>query len=723
MMKIVHALLLSALLLKAVSLNAEEGMWPPAMLAGRIAEMQRLGLKLSAEDIYSVNHGSLKDAIVQFGGGCTGVLVSADGLLLTNHHCGFGSIQKLSSMEHDYLTNGFWAASRSEELPNPGLSVTFMISMEDVTTKVLEGISRGMTESERAAAIRTNTERIEKESSRSGGYDAKIRPFFNGNQYFLFLSETFRDVRLVGAPPVSIGSFGGDTDNWAWPRHTGDFSVFRIYASRDNKPAAYSTENVPYHPRKFLSISLKGPKKGDFTMVFGFPGSTREYLTSCQVDLIAFTENPLKVQLREKRLDVIEPAMQADPRTRIQYASKRAGIANGWKKMMGETRGVKRLGTVKRKADQEAEFINWAGETSERSAQYKGLTDLACRTIEKMRPCDVAGIYISEGIQGVELIRFAGSFKEIITISNEKNPDPSALRKAAEKMGSQVRTFFKDYSVAVDKKVAAGLFRAVCDGMPEGFMPEYFSQLLKENKSHDLQFLADKVVGKSVFSDSARLLRVLRESSPKSIRKLASDPAWKLAFSSSAVMDKKINPVMTACAKTLDSIQRLYIMGMKEAAKDRQFYPDANSTIRISYGQVDDYQPADAVEYRYYTTAEGILEKENPSVYDYRVEPRLRDLITKKDYGRYADADGSLHVAFTASNHTSGGNSGSPVLDGQGRLIGLNFDRNWEGTMSDIQYDPSQCRNIVLDIRYCLFIIDRFASAGRLLEEMKIDKQ
>ena len=702
-------------------MKAEEGMWPPVLLNQRISEMQKLGLKLSAEDIYSINNSSLKDAIVQFGGGCTGVLVSANGLLLTNHHCGFGSIQRQSSLEHDYLTNGFWAGTTEAELPNPGLTVTFMIRMEDVSEKVLEGVTPYMSEKERGDIIKKNIDRIEKESVKGTGYEAKVKPFYYGNQYYLFINEVFRDVRLVGAPPSSIGSFGGDTDNWMWPRHTGDFSVFRIYASTDNKPAEYSKDNVPYKPKKYLSVSTRGVEKGDFTMVFGFPGTTRENLTSYGVDLIAFKENPLKVAFRQKRLDIIEEAMSADARTRIQYASKRAGIANGWKKMMGESRGIKQLNTLESKTELQNGFISWANADQERAKKYGKLLTVAESTYGRIYPCDLAGIFITEGFQGIELLKFAGGFRDFVKLAEKKETKEQDLFKSAEKLKAAVKAFFKDYQPNLDKRVAVEILSMISKGMDPSFKPDYFTSREKKQQGKWNEYV-DHLYAVSVFADSARLLSILSAPGVKKLRKLASDPAYQLSASSSAVIENEINPVVTDCNRTIDSIQRIYVEGMMLYNNKKAWYPDANLTLRIAYGKVDDYHGADAVSYSYFTTVKGILQKENPGIYDYVVEPKLKDLILGNDFGMYADRDGSMHVAFTASNHTTGGNSGSPVLDGSGRLIGLNFDRNWEGTMSDLQYDPEQCRNIVLDIRYCLFIIDRFAGARRLIDEMDLVK-
>lgn len=713
--------ILTILSLMPLLIMAEEGIWPPVVLNRIISEMQKKGLKLGADDIYSINHSSLKDAVVQFGGGCTGVLVSENGLLLTNHHCGFGSIQRQSSLEHDYLTKGFWSASMEEELPNPGLTVTFLIRMEDVSDKVLENVTAFMNEQERAAMIKKNTDKIEKEAMKGTGFEAKIKPFYYGNQYFLFINEVFKDIRLVGAPPSDIGSFGGDTDNWAWPRHTGDFSIFRIYASRDNKPVEYSKDNVPYKPKKFLSVSIRGVEKGDFTMVFGFPGTTKEYLTSYGTDLIAFKENPVKVAFRQKRLDIIEAAMASDARTRIQYASKRAGIANGWKKMMGESKGVKRLNTLGMKQELEKGFNTWANASQVRAKRYGNLIRVSEALYKRYYPYDLAGIYVTEGFQGIELLKFSGGFKDIVKLSAQKDVKAAELEQNAVKLKAATRAFFKDFQKKVDSRVASELLSMISKDMDPAFKPGYFTQL--EAKHHrNWEEYVNSLYETSVFADSSKILKILSDPRTKNLKKLGNDPAYLLAASAAAIIDKQVSPVNLEISRTVDSLQRLYIEGLMLYQAGKTFYPDANSTLRIAYGKVDDYSPADAVNYCYYTTVQGILQKENPDIYDYVVEPRLKELIINKDFGQYADKDGTMHVAYTASNHTTGGNSGSPVLDGNGSLVGLNFDRNWEGTMSDLQYDPDQCRNIVLDIRYCLFIIDRFAGAQRLINEMKLVK-
>jgi hypothetical protein len=708
------------------SMIAEEGMWIPMLLEKlNIKEMQDMGLKLSAEDIYSVNHSSLKDAIVLFGGGCTAEIVSPDGLILTNHHCGLGNIQRHSTVEHDYLTNGFWAKTREEELANPGLTVTLLVRMEDVTDKVLAGVTNKMNQIQRAQIIKQRMDTLEKEAVKGTHYEAKIRPFFYGNQYYLFINEVFRDVRLVGAPPSAIGKFGGDTDNWMWPRHGGDFSVFRIYADKNNNPAAYSTENVPYKPKNFLPVSLKGYEKGDFTFVFGYPGSTREYLTSFGVDLIANKENPVRIRLRQKRLDIMNDAMNGSSQIRIQYTSKHQGIANGWKKMIGESKGIKKLNAVAKKQEFEKEFQVWADTIGNRQLAigkeqtYCGLLSEFEKTYNYYLQPDIASVYLTEAGMGIEMVRFASNFFELVTISKKQETKEEEVSKVLDKLKKIAKTFYKDYQQSIDSKVMKEMMAEMKRNMNNDYLPMIFFEIEKDHKN-DFSAYSDDLFTKSLLTDSTRLRKFLNNYKKNDYKKLEKDPAYILSKSIYSRNEKDVAPFISKFNGKIDSLQRIYMAGQMASEKDKKFYPDANSTLRISYGKVDDYKPSDGVQYEYFTTSKGILEKEDSTIYDYAVDPKLKNLIITKDFGRYSDKDGTLHLAFTASNHTTGGNSGSPVLDANGYLIGLNFDRNWEGTMSDLMYDPDQCRNITLDIRYCLFIIDKYAGAGHLIKEMKI---
>lgn len=709
------------------TLIAEEGMWIPMLLQQlNIKQMQDMGLKLSAEDIYSINHSSLKDAIVQFGGGCTAEIVSPNGLILTNHHCGLGAIQRLSSPQHDYLADGFWANSYGEELPCPGLTVTLLIRMEEVTGKVLQNVTDEMPEFQRMQIIKQNITGIEKEAIAGTSYEAKTRSFYYGNQYYLFITEVFKDIRLVGAPPSGIGQFGGDTDNWMWPRHGGDFSVFRIYVNSNNQPAEYSKDNIPYQPKKFLPISLKGYQKGDFTFIFGYPGTTREYLTSYGVDLIANQENPIRINLRQERLDIINKAMNESKQIRIQYTSKHQGIANGWKKMIGETNGIKKIDAIEKKRTFEKKFQDWTDSLSGTRhpashiphQYYHTLLNEFTRTYTDYMPVDMASVYLTEAGMGIEIVRFANTFADLMKKSKDKKTKPEEIAKLIQKLKNAARGFYKDYQQAIDRQVFEVMTKEMMEKMDAKFLPIALQNI--EKKYHrNYTLITKNYFDRSMLPDSAKLFRFLSIFKASDFKKLEKDPLYLFGESIFGRFTKDVSPQVQTYNAKIDSLQRIYMAGQMEMGK-RRFYPDANSTLRIAYGKVDGFRPANAVSYDYFTTSKGILEKEDLTIYDYTVHPKLKKLFADRDFGSYGDKDGSLHIAFTATNHTTGGNSGSPVLDANGNLLGLNFDRNWEGTMSDLMYDPDLCRNITLDIRYCLFIIDKFAGAQRLIDEMKI---
>jgi hypothetical protein len=710
---------------------AEEGMWIPVLLQQvNIRQMQDMGLKLSAEDIYSINQASLKDAIVQFGSGCTGAFVSEEGLLFTNHHCGLGSIQRLSSPEHNYLSDGFWAKSKEEELPCPGLTVTLLVRMEDVSNEVLRNVNDTMTENRRSQVIKKNIAEIEKSAVKGTSLDAKVRAFYSGNQYYLFVSEIYKDVRFVGAPPSGIGQFGGDTDNWMWPRHGADFSVFRVYAGKDNKPAAYAKENAAYRPKKFFPVSLKGYREGDFTFVFGYPGTTREYLPSCAVDLVANYENPVRINLRRERLDILDQAMKESELVRIQYTSKHQGIANGWKKMTGESMGVKKLDAVSKKQEFEKLFQAWADSVS-RQQTGSSLIDPASgirhpekllpefeKVYREFQPADIASVYLNEAGMGIEIVRFANGFADLVKKSKDKGTKPEELTKTVQKVQEAAAKFYKDYQPAVDRKVFTVMIREMIEKMDREYLPDVLAGMEKKFRGN-YDACAAAYFDPSFLPDSTRMSRFLREFTISDCKKLEKDPLYILTGSIYSRSEKDLTPRVRKFTATLDSLQRLYMAGQMAMGRHR-FYPDANSTLRVTYGRVKGFKPADAVNYLSFTTSNGILQKEDPSVYDYAIHPGLKKLFQERDFGDYADRDGMLHIAFIATNHTSGGNSGSPVLDAAGNLIGLNFDRNWEGTVSDLMYDPDQCRNITLDIRYCLLLIDKFAGAKRLISEMNI---
>ena len=690
--------------------KADEGMWLPYLLQQlNEKDMQSKGLKISAEDIYSINKGSLKDAVVLFGRGCTGEIVSDQGLLLTNHHCGYGQIQAHSSLANDYLTNGFWAMNQGEELPNIGLTVTMLVSMTDVTNEVLKDVTDKMDEASRNAQIEKNIQAITKAAVENTHYKALIKPIYNGNQYLLIINEVFEDVRLVGAPPSNIGKFGGDTDNWMWPRHTGDFSVFRIYVDKDGKPAPYSKDNVPYKPRKHMTISLKGVEPDDFTFVFGYPGTTQQFLTSWAVELIQNQTNPIAIDLRTKRLDIIKRYMDKDRLTRIQYSAKAAGISNGWKKWIGENRGLKRLNTIEKKKSLEAEFTQWLSQDATRQQDYGNILSSYEQLYKQLTPLSKENSYFMEAFYSVEIVRFMWQFVSFIGAVEEKNESKSLSKSQIDR----VEAFFKDYNADVDKEIFTLLMKACYVNMPDAFKKGI---ILKYSPGA----FGEKIYSKSIFVQKEKLLDILKKEDVKSIVALKKDILYQLVQPVQDYYFNNIAPQMKEIDLQISQLDRMWTKALMEMQTDKTFFPDANMTLRVSYGKIDGFDPNDGVTYKHYTTIEGIMEKENPDIYDYVVEPKLKELYNKKDYGRYATKTGEMPVAFVATNHTTGGNSGSPVLNGNGELIGLNFDRCWEGTMSDIHYDADQCRNISVDIRYVLFIIDKFAGAKHIVDEMTI---
>lgn len=717
--KIISAFVVFTFLLTGF-VKADEGMWLPLLLKQlNESDMQKNGLKLSAEDLYSINKSSLKDAIVHFNGGCTAEIISDKGLMLTNHHCGYGQIQAHSTVQNDLLTNGFWAMDQSQELKNPGLTATFIIRMEDVTAQVFANITDTMNNALRDKKINEAINRIQKEAVRGSHYEAYIRPFFYGNEYYMFITETFRDIRLVGAPPSSIGKFGGDTDNWMWPRHTGDFSIFRIYANKDNKPADYSPDNVPYQPKHHLPISMKDVEKDDFTMVYGFPGRTSEYLSSFAVDMIMNDSDPAKVKIRETRLAIMDVDMKSSDAIRIQYAAKYASLANYYKKWIGEINGLKKLDAINKKKLVEQDFLLKVNTDDNAKGKYGKLFDDFERSYTQFRSFNKQRDYFVEAILGIEAISYCYSFMNVID-SLSCGKKQADLQKDIEKLKSNTTTFFKDYNDETDRKIAAALLKLYYTDINKTQHADIFRDIEKKYAG-DFEKYATDIYEKSMFVSESKMRKVFA-SIGKDYKKIQKDPIYKLMLSCYKKFSNDVRPQFNKLDTEITALNRTYMRGMRELITNKKYYPDANSTLRVAYGKVAGYFPRDAVFYDYYTTLDGLMAKENPLVDEFVVSPKLKALYQKKEYGQYADKNNELRIAFCASNHTTGGNSGSPVLNGEGHLIGTNFDRNWEGTMSDIMYNPDQVRNIVLDIHFTLFVIDKYAGAGYLLNEMTLVK-
>ena len=701
-------------IVSATSLFAKEGMWIPTLLQKyNIEEMSKMGFKLSAEDVYSVNHASMKDAVVSFGGGCTGGVISNDGLLITNHHCGYGEIQNHSTLEHDYLTIGFWAMNKSEELPNPTLTVQFLVRMDDVTARIMTGVVDTLSENARANLVMKNTGEVVKEYISGTGYSAQVKPLFNGNQYFIYVYETFRDVRLVGAPPSAIGKFGGDTDNWVWPRHTGDFSLFRIYADKDNKPAKYSPNNVPYHPKKFFPINLKSLKEGDFTMVFGYPGSTQRYIPSQAVNMIANQSDPAKVAIRTVKLDILNSQMNSDAKIRIQYSGKYASTSNSWKKWQGEVKGLQRIDAVKLKKDGEAQFSKWVNNDPSRIKKYGTILSDFEKLYDEYLPYQSVNDYYSECVQRSTDIFSLASRMETAEIATTEDIRKMEIKRIKDYLAD----YLKDYDKTTDGKVWSALMQIYLQKVDHRFLPD---ELVKKLPGIGNIETLTKIYNKSILSDSLKIKKLLDNFGTKSVKELQKDQAYSLYKLISQHYKSNVDGTYKDLLSRIVAVQKKYTAALMEMNEAKVMIADANSTLRVSYGKVEGYKPADGVTFKYFTTIKGMIEKDNPAIYDYNVPEALRKLYHTRDFGQYVNDSGEVPVAFCASNHTTGGNSGSPVVNANGELIGLNFDRGWEGTMSDIVYDPEICRNISLDMHYALFIIDKFAGAGYLLKEMDI---
>jgi hypothetical protein len=715
-MKKIIASILFLLNFSAINLHAGEGMFMPHSIKGiKEQEMKKLGLLIDAEKIYSETQASIKDAIVHFGAGCTGEIISDQGLLITNHHCGFDNIQKQSTIENDLLKKGFWAKDKSKELSNPGLTVSIIQTTEDVTSLVLKNIYDTTSETNREKIVKAEITKLEKERS-VNNLTAFVKSFSNGSKFYLYTALVFKDIRLVGAPPSSIGKFGEDSDNWMWPRHTGDFSLFRIYADKNNMPADYSTENVPYKPKFVIPLSLEGAKENDFTFVYGFPGRTTEYLSSYAVDFIKNTEDPIKVKLRTIRLSTYESFMKTNDTINLKYASKHSTVANGWKKWQGEILGLEKLNAVEKKKLEEAE-INKLIE-AKNLTKYNNLLLELQKKHKEIEPLSVFKLYYTESFLAIEAFNFTEKLIQFVQKVKELKDDKNAINLESELMKKQAEKFFKDYSALVDKEMVNRL------------LPEFFKGIKSTKYSMFLSEIVDKQIKTDYSSISKRIFKssLLKSDSiyfwlkdvSKNINKIQNDELFIFTNLSSSYFNKEIKPSISKLEQEINALNRELVVLKQQLFPDRNFYPDANATLRITYGKVEGYSPRNAVKYDYYTTIDGIFEKAKLGNEDYKIDSTLKVVYEKKDYGNYLSSDNTLRTAFIASNHTTGGNSGSPVFNAKGELIGTNFDRNWEGTMSDIMYNENTTRNISLDIRYTLFIIDNIGNAPELIKEMNI---
>lgn len=713
-MKRLNIILLGLILLFSPLAKADEGMWLlPLLQKYNINTMQSMGLELTAEQLYSINNTSMKDAIVIFGGGCTGEIISSEGLLLTNHHCGYGAIQKHSSTEHDYLKNGFWAMTRDEELASPGLSVTFLVRLEDVTDQVFKPLNDKMTDEESALSIENTCNTIATNAKEGTHYSATVRSYYGGNKYYLLVYEVFNDVRMVGAPPSSIGKFGADSDNWMWPRHTGDFSMFRVYADKDNKPASYSPSNVPYKPKHHLPVSIKGVEEGDFAMIMGYPGSTQRYMTSWEVEEAQNITNSLRELIRGVRQEIILEDMLADDEVRIKYASKYSGSSNYWKFSIGQNQALKRLKVKESKEKQEKEFAKWVASKSKIEKKYGEALPLIKNSIEARGNYLYTSTYLSEALlRGTEIISLASRAEGLYQMLTSE--DQKDLQRGIERLKQSARSFYKDYNAPTDQKVAKAMFKLFAKDVQDDFKPSIFKNIQEDYSSCD-QYI-DKLFATSIFADSVRLWAFLENPTKEA---LENDMAF-VATQSIVDKTKSVWESMSSLNADYRKGHKLYVGGIMEMNKGEAMYPDANSTMRLTYGQVLDYYPRDGVKYNHITTLKGVMEKEDPNNWEFVVPDRLKELYNSRNFGPYALENGEMPVAFITNNDITGGNSGSPVINGKGELIGCAFDGNWEAMSGNIIFEKDLQRCISVDIRYILFIIDKYAGAKHLIDEMTI---
>ncbi len=719
MNKIKLYLLAFGFLIPACTIFAGEGMWLPLFLKQlNEAEMKSMGMKISAEDIYSVNKGSLKDAIVHFGGGCTAEIISSQGLLLTNHHCGYGQIQRHSSVEKNYIDNGFWAKNKSEELSNPGLTITLISRIEDVTNAVLQGVTDKMDATAKKTLIEQNLAKVKDNAPKQSFEDAFIRPFFHGNQYFMFVTVTYKDIRLVGTPPSSIGKFGADTDNWEWPRHTGDFALFRIYAGPDNMPAEYSPNNVPYTPKHFLPISLDGVKEGDFTMVFGFPGRTDQYLPASAVRQTVEVLNPLKIHVRERVLKIMDSTMRSDVGIKVKYASKQASIANAWKKWIGESQGIKAVGALAKKEAYEASFNKKVQANKEWKSKYGNVLNDLNAAYDEIEDYATARDFMAEILgRNSDVIRLAGIVANWDRLLQSQGAEAAAKRMKSDQ--STINAIYKDMDLAVDREIFSVLMELTAEKLNGKFVDPHLKNELGKYSQNAAQ-LASVYYTSSILTDSTRFIALTSTDPATALKNMGEDPVYMMFQKLSKTYQETVISNLSTAQNKINDLMTVYMKAQMEVFPDKRFWPDANSTMRVTYGKVSGYEARDAVQYYPKTYLSGVLEKYVPGDYEFDVPEKLIALSAKKDFGEYADETGDVPVCFLGSNHTTGGNSGSPAIDAYGNLVGLNFDRVWEGTMSDLNYDEKICRNIMVDARYILFIIDKYAGAGHLVDEMKL---
>jgi hypothetical protein len=712
---------LFSIVLVAFTINqvkADEGMWLPILLEQlNIEDMQARGFKLTAEDIYSINKTSMKDAVVLFNGGCTGEIISNEGLMLTNHHCGFSSINSLSTLENNYLRDGFWAKNKDQEIPAPGLTATFIISMFNVTDSIIPYLNKDMDEATRNMVIKQISAKLEAQFKKGTHYDATVRAFYYGNEFYLFLTETFKDLRLVGAPPSSVGNFGGETDNWMWPRHTGDFSMFRIYAGKDNLPAAYDPNNKPFKPRYSFPISLKGVQENDFTMVYGFPGRTQEYLTSYAVDLTINTTNPNRIDCRDQRLAIMNKYMRGNDTVTLMYASKARSLANAYKKWKGEMIGLKLNDAVTKKQTYESKFQQWAN-THEGKDYRNLLKDMEAAYTEYKAYSELVD-YTSEAFFAVELLNFASGYKKIAALTASDTISTEFYQLEAANFYTNSLNFYSKYYVKIDKELFATMMKLYAENVAPALQSEYFKAEATKYQNNYTAW-ADALFSKSVFVSAEKLQKAMSNFNAKKAKKLLNDPAYRLYAEVANRYESQIKSGINPLNEKIGIYMREYMKAQRLMQPDRDFYPDANSTLRVTYGNVKGYTAKDAVFYTYQTTDEGIEQKYIAGDEDFDMPASLIALFESNNFGRYANNEGELPIAFIASNHTTGGNSGSPVINANGELIGTNYDRVWEGTMSDIMYDVNRCRNISLDIRYTLFIVEKYAGATNIIQELNI---